>query len=141
MNSRPKRDRSGHRRWRWLDDEAGTAAIEFAILGPVFLALVFAIFAFGWGINQSMTVRFQLERCARAFLLDPTMTQSQLSTMLADKVGSLGIHNVTVTLTTVTASGYNVAHATARYAFDIPIPLVGTFPISYETDVDIPVKS
>jgi Flp pilus assembly protein TadG len=130
-----KRSRRG-----WRHDQTGTASIEFAILGPVMLALIFAIFAFGWGINGFMTVRFQLERCARAFLLDPTMTQTQLSTMLANKVAFLGIQNVNVTLTVSNETGYKIAHAKASYAYTIPIPLVGTFPIGYKTSVDIPYK-
>jgi Flp pilus assembly protein TadG len=122
-------------------DEAGTAAVEFAILGPVFLGLLFAMFAFGWGINGVMIVRFELERCARAYLVDPTLTQGQLSSMLANQVSALGIDNVAVSLTVDTVSGYKTAHAKASYDFDIPVPLVGTYPISYQTSVDIPVKS
>jgi len=123
------------------DDRSGTAAIEFAILGPVFLALLFGIFAFGWGINSIMNVRFQLERCARAYLVDPTLTQNQLSSMLAGRVAFLGIRNVDVTLAIDTASGYKTARATASYDFVIPVPMVGSYPISYQTSVDIPVKS
>lgn len=123
------------------NDNAGTAAIEFAILGPVFLALLFGIFAFGWGINSVMNVRFQLERCARAYLVDPTLTQNQLSSMLAGQVAFLGIRNVQVTLVVSTGSGYKSARATAKYDFTIPVPLVGDYPISYQTAVDIPVKS
>ena len=124
----------------WLRDETGTTAIEFAILGPIFLAFVFGIFAFGWGINGFMTVRFELERCARAFLLDPTLTQTQLSTMLANKVSFLGISDVNVTLTISNATGFKLAHAKASYAYEIPVPLVGTFPVGYQTSVDIPFK-
>ena len=124
------------------NDVSGTATIEFAILGPVMLAMIFGIVTFGWGINGIMSVRFALERSSRAFLLDPTMTQSQLSSLVAQKVAYLGIKNINVTLTVdPPSSGFKIAHATASYAFTIPVPLLDDYPIGYRTSVDIPVRN
>ena len=49
----------------WLVNEAGTAAIEFAIVVPVFLALMFSIFEVGWFYFVNSTVSAATTQSAR----------------------------------------------------------------------------
>ena len=121
-------------------DDRGSAAIEFAIVAPAFLVLLFGILAFGWAINAISSVNFAAERAARAFQLKPTMTAKEIEAAIEQRFSYLDQSNLTVTLTTDTLSGgYRLGHVTATYSLVIEVPLLGTYPVDYSSTVTVPL--
>ncbi|MDX8483213.1 pilus assembly protein [Mesorhizobium sp. VK24D] len=121
---------------------SGGAAIEFALIVPVLVMLLFGIFAFGWSMNADSSVRYALEASARSLQLNNTMTQPQIQAIATQKLQALGLQNVNVTITTDPASGgFCMAHVNASYAFVINFPYFSDFPISYATTVNVPLAN
>ncbi|WP_245523917.1 TadE/TadG family type IV pilus assembly protein [Mesorhizobium sp. M2D.F.Ca.ET.223.01.1.1] len=119
---------------------AGGGAIEFALIAPFLLMLLFGIFAFGWSMNATSSVRYTLEASARSLQLNNTLKQSDIQTIATQKIQALGLQNVSVTITTDAPSGgFCIAHLTAGYAFVINFPYFSDFPISYSTTVNVPL--
>ena len=124
----------------WLRDRSGGAGLEFALIAPFLVMLLFAIFAFGWSFNAVSTVRYTLETSARALQLNNTLTQSQIQAIATQKLLALGLKNVVVTIATDPASGgFKMAHLTASYAFVIEFPYFDQYPINYATTVTVPL--
>ncbi|PBB90660.1 pilus assembly protein TadE [Mesorhizobium sp. WSM3864] len=124
----------------FASDASGGAAIEFALIAPFLIMLLFGIFAFGWSMNNESSVRYALEASARSLQLDRTMTQAQIQTIATQKLQALGLQNVTVTITTDPPSGgFKMAHVSASYAFVINFPYFSDFPINYSTTVTVPL--
>ena len=125
---------------RWRRDTSGGAGLEFALIAPFLIMLLFAIFAFGWSFNATSTVRYTLETSARALQLNNTLTQSQIQAIATQKLLALGLKNVVVTIATDPASGgFKMAHLTASYAFVIEFPYFDQYPINYATTVTVPL--
>src|SRR6266536_1450434 len=80
--------------WR---DEVGTSAVEFAIVGPVFIALLMGIIGIGWEVYNVMTVRWAVEQASRTLEVNPTMTESALTALVRTKAGYSDI-DVTLTI-------------------------------------------
>ncbi|AZO08731.1 MULTISPECIES: TadE/TadG family type IV pilus assembly protein [unclassified Mesorhizobium] len=121
---------------------SGGGAIEFALIAPVLIMLLFGIFAFGWSMNSNSSVRYTLEASARSLQLNNTMTQSQIQAIATQKLTALGLKNVSVTIVTDPASGgFCMAHLTASYAYVIDFPYFDQFPINYSTTVSVPKLS
>ncbi|KUM27714.1 pilus assembly protein TadE [Mesorhizobium loti] len=121
-------------------DSSGGAAIEFALIVPFLIMLLFGIFAFGWSMNNMSSVRYALEASARSLQLNNTMTQSQIQTIATQKLQALGLQNVSVTIATDPANGgFCMAHVNASYAFVIDFPFFSAFPISQSTTVNVPL--
>ena len=121
-------------------DLSGGGAIEFALIAPFLIMLLFGIFAFGWSMNSTSSVRYTLEASARSLQLNNTLTQSQIQSIATQKLQALGLQNVSVTIATDAPSGgYCIAHLTANYAFSINFPYFSNFPISYSTTVNVPL--
>ncbi|RWA65444.1 pilus assembly protein [Mesorhizobium sp. M1C.F.Ca.ET.193.01.1.1] len=119
---------------------SGGAAIEFALVVPFLIMLLFGIFAFGWSMNNMSSVRYALEASARSLQLNNTMTQSQIQAIATQKLQALGLQDVTVTIATDKPSGgFCIAHVNASYAFVIDFPLFSDFPISQSTTVNVPL--
>jgi Flp pilus assembly protein TadG len=131
---------SAERIARWLRDRSGGAGLEFALIAPFLVMLLFGIFAFGWSFNATSTVRYTLETSARALQLNNTLTQSQIQAIATQKLLALGLKNVVVTIATDPASGgFKMAHLTASYAFVIEFPYFDQYPINYATTVTVPL--
>ena len=137
MSNNPVSTHEGKRRTRrgWLRDRSGSAAVEFALVSPVFFAFVFGFFEFSWAQHCESSVRTALEQAARAVTLSPTMSQSAIQTMVKNELATLADNNVTVTESIATNSYGKVATLTATYPHTIGIPGMTTFTINYSTTV------
>lgn len=119
---------------------SGGAGLEFALVAPFLVMLLFGIFAFGWSMNNASSVRYALEASARSLQLNNTLTQSDIQAVATKKLQALGLQNVNVTITTDPASGgFRMAHVNASYAFVISFPYFSDYPINYTTSVTVPL--
>ncbi|MEI9410442.1 TadE/TadG family type IV pilus assembly protein [Mesorhizobium salmacidum] len=121
-------------------DRSGGAALEFALIAPFLIMLLFGIFAFGWSMNSASSVRYTLEASARSLQLNNTLTQADIQAIATQKLLALGLKNVNVTIATDPASGgFRMAHLTAAYSFVIDFPYFDAYPINYATTVTVPL--
>jgi len=130
------------RPWAFAGDVSGGSGIEFALIAPVLIMLLFGIFAFGWSMNSTSSVRYALEASARSLQLNNTLTQSDIQAVATQKLKALGLQNVNVTITTDQPSGgFCMAHVKASYAFVISFPYFSDYPISYAAMVNVPLAN
>ncbi|TPL88179.1 pilus assembly protein [Mesorhizobium sp. B2-3-14] len=121
-------------------DRSGGAALEFALIAPFLIMLLFGIFAFGWSMNSASSVRYTLEASARSLQLNNTLTQADIQAIATQKLLALGLKDVNVTIAIDPVSGgFRMAHLTAAYAFVIDFPYFSAFPINYATTVTVPL--
>lgn len=57
---------------RFRREDQGATAIEFAIVGPLFLSLLFSAIEMGWVMTQSMMLESAVNRTARSMQISPT---------------------------------------------------------------------
>ncbi|TPK73130.1 pilus assembly protein [Mesorhizobium sp. B2-3-3] len=121
-------------------DRSGGAGLEFALIAPFLIMLLFGIFAFGWSMNSISSVRYTLEMSARSLQLQNTLTQADIQAIATQKLQALGLKDVVVTIVIDPGSGgFRMAHLTASYAFVINFPYFSAFPINYATTVTVPL--
>lgn len=131
---------SGRNRPRelWSDEEA-SSALEFAILGPVFLMLIFGVIGLGWTIHAVSNVNYVAERVGRVLQLNPKMSEADITTTIRGQLSYLDPKQLTITLNKDSAGGINMGHANVRYDLVYDVPFVGSFPVSYRTSVSVPL--
>lgn len=121
-------------------DRSGGAGLEFALIAPFLIMLLFGIFAFGWAMHSVSTVRYTLETSSRSLQLHNTLTQADIQSIATQKLQALGLQDVNVTIAIDPASGgFRMAHLTATYALVINIPYFSALPINYATTVAVPL--
>lgn len=114
--------------------------MEFALIAPFLIVLLFGIFAFGWALNAMSSVRYTLETSSRALQMKNSLTQSEIQAIATQKLLAMGLENVNVTIAIDPPSGgFRMAHLTARYAFVIEFPYFDQYPIDYATTVTVPL--
>jgi Flp pilus assembly protein TadG len=124
---------------RFAADENGAAAVELAMLLPLFCAFVFGFFEFCWAQHCASSVRLALEQAGRAMIITPTLTQTQVQTMVQNQLSSIADANVTVTVSKTTQTYGELATLTATYPHTIGVPGLANFNITYTTTVKTPL--
>ena len=122
------------------EEESGSSALEFTILGPIFLMMFLGSLMLGWAIFTISNVNFVAERAGRVLQLNPSMSSSEVSTAIKTQLAYLDQDNLTVALAISTGTGgYRMGRATVTYQFRFEVPLVGSYPISYSSTVSVPL--
>jgi Flp pilus assembly protein TadG len=126
------RPRSPQRRFH--ADRSGGAALEFALLGPVFLMFIIGFFQVAWAMYCATSVRYALHNSARALVLNPSMDQTTFQNMVKSAATPLAAENISVSLTkTSPSNGLQLSSATATYTYQIIIPFMPTYNGNFTT--------
>jgi len=127
-------------RARHCADDSGATALEFALVVPVFIALLIGAFQVSWLMHAAATVRWSLESSARTLLLNPATTQDQLRTLVSAKLaGLVNPNDVTVTLVSdTTTAGAPVLRASSDYRPTLSIPLIGHWNLDLKASTVVP---
>lgn len=120
---------------------SGSAAVQFAIVGPVFVAFIIAICVLGKMYFDTETLQTAVESAGRMIALNSSVTQSQLQTAIQNQLGSIGNPTVTVTYATTTISGVSVGHLSATLTRTYTVPLITTYNMTYTADTYLPPSS
>ena len=97
--------------WRCRRNRRGAAAVEFAIVAPVFFLMVFGMIEFGRALMVQQVLTNASREGARVGVLDsPTPTRDQVLSTVNTYLQSAGISGSTVTInpTEPTTAGYGM---------------------------------
>jgi Flp pilus assembly protein TadG len=111
---------------RLITCRRGVAAIEFAFIAPILLALMFGAVEYGRYVWIQDTMQHGVEDAARygvfQFNLGNSQWQTKTSAYATDKMYGLTNLTVTVSPTAVVKNGISVIEVTASYQFQPIIP-------------------
>lgn len=121
--------------------ESGAAAVELALVLPVFLALVFGIFNYGWALYVGSDVRHAIERCSRLLLVDPHTTQAQLRTAVSGRLKVARIDDLNLQLSNETLTGGTpVARISWTYRYTVAVPFVPRAVFNFDNHMIVPLR-
>lgn len=80
-------------------NEKGSIAIEFALIAPALLVLMFGMMEFGRAMWSLTTMQFAVERTVRYVLMNPDLDEESITTYAEESVFGLSITDITFTIT------------------------------------------
>jgi Flp pilus assembly protein TadG len=118
-----------------IGDRAGTTAVEFAIVAPMFLAMLFGVFEMGWAFHCNQTVDYATTTAARSLIANPSLSQSQLQTKVQTLAGQLADNNgISVALSEDASNASpRLARVTATYTHSFTVPFLSAWHYTYNT--------
>jgi len=118
----------------------GSAAIEFAVVAPMVLALLFAIIFIGKMYLDTQTLQAAVESAGRIVVVNSNATQDQLKTAIQNQLGVIGNPTITVSYTTAIISGQSTGHLAATMTRTYVVPLITTYNMAFTADTYIPLS-
>lgn len=125
---------------RQLRCDSGASAIEFAIVAPVFLALIFVLFVIALSFFDRQSLQFAVEQTGRQIAVaQHEPTQSELRVSIESRLNTIGSPAIDVTYATLIIDGVSVGHLSARMTRTYPVPFFSEHPVTHTADTYMPV--
>lgn len=122
-------------------NESGATAVELALVLPMFIALLFGIFNFGWALYCGAEVRNAVEQASRELIANPHLTLTELRTAVAARLHGATIDQVTLAKTTETVGvSTKVARISWTYSYVVDTPFLDQKVFSFDSSIVTPLR-
>lgn len=134
----PKRRSGGSRgsaKPRFLGDQAGAMAVEFAFVLPFFLMVIFATVELGRALSARNEMNHALGRAVRVVNLDSGKTADEIAAFLRADLAKYDPEDLTVSASQKTVSGNDFVKISVSFPFRVIIPFsaIPTVTLNVET--------
>lgn len=121
--------------------EEGAAALETALVAPIFLTMVLAIFNVGWALYCGGEVRHAVERATRLLIADPDTEEAVIEADVKGALNAADPDDVNLTMTTeaVGVDG-QIARLTWTYAYTIDAPFIDPAVLDFGSSIVVPLR-
>lgn len=108
---------------------------------PLFVALVFGIFNYGWAIYCGNEVRYAVQRASRLLIVEPDTSLEVLRAAVAERLNGAEIEDVDLAMTTETfGASTHVARITWTYAYTIQTPFLEDAVLNFDSSLLAPLR-
>lgn len=124
--------RAGRRLWK---DHRGSTAVELALCMPVFVLLLLGVWEFGWSQHCISSTRYALKVASRTLLVNPTLDEANMRTIVQSTLETTADPNVVVALSVNEDANGRLALLTGEYSRTIALPFLPEIPIRHRESV------
>jgi Flp pilus assembly protein TadG len=135
----PRRSASADPAGRRRRATRGSVAVEFALVAPAFAAMVIAVIHLGLAFHAGSSVRWAVERAARAAMLDPAMDETAVQARVDAELAALGGGFAIDVAYAVDGDGtVPVGRITGEYVHRVTAPFLPPIEMAFDVDVRTP---
>ena len=138
---------SGKRRWnpvgRLLSSRGGATAVEFALVAPILLIMIFGIVELGRALWIKSSMQFAVEEATRFAIVNPTATTSTLESQATLALTDMGVGfsgDVTFTASEIVSGSRTFKQILGSYSFTVLVPLVPIPDVTLSAKSRVPVS-
>ena len=125
----------------FLRNRKGVTAIEFAIMLPVLLLVVFGTIEFGQALKARNEMSHALSRAVRVINLDKEQTTGAIKELLGTYLSNYGSEDLTVNVSSTSISGSDYMKISVSFPFHASIPLSSVSILSLKVETLAPMIS
>lgn len=116
-----------------VSDRGGSAAVEFALVGPVFFILLFGILQLGWAFHCASSVQYALERASRTVMLDESANEDDVREVMTNFLDNVASTDFEIALSDSTINGVEFVRLQSTYNHVVDIPFVPTLTLQFSS--------
>ena len=131
--------RSGSARRRLARDEAGTTAVEFAIISPLLFTFLLGIFQLGMAYYEGATIQWSLERSLRSAMVHPETTAEDIQEAMQDELQLIGSPDVDFSYEVDDSGAVPLAVVRADYDVPVKVPFLPDLALHFAAENVVPV--
>jgi Flp pilus assembly protein TadG len=120
---------------------SGAAAVELALVLPVFITFVFGILNLCWALYCGAEVGHAVERSTRLLIVDPTTSAATILTNVKSQLSAADPNAVTLTKTTqAVGTGGGIAKLSWTYAYTLSSPFMTSKTFNFDSSMVVPLR-
>ena len=124
---------------RITKDTNGTAAIEFAIILPLFLSFMLGVIEVAQAVYSQGVMRYAIQEVSRTIMVDSSLSASQVETAVTDKLDGLNAADI-LSVTATLVDNLDMTETLTlevSYKYDFEVPLVTTIPLTFDSKTEV----
>lgn len=125
---------------RFWRETSGAAAVELAIVLPMFAAMLFGLVQLGWGLYCRSDVNHAIETASRVYVIDANATDASFLAKVAEDLHTVEAEDVDITIERETmASGAQLVHVDWAYSHQMTIPFLPAPALDFGSRLTVPL--
>lgn len=115
-------------------DASGASAVEFGMIAPLLIILLFGVFQIGWALHCASSVRYALEESARALSIDRDITAAEVETAMRARLDDFADPEISVTISEDTSiAGLHITNLNSTYVHALEAPLLPAWELRFRS--------
>lgn len=128
MSARPRSPRA------LAGDVSGASAVEFGMIAPLLIILLFGVFQVGWALHCASSVRYALDESARALSIDSNLTASEVEAAMRARLEELADPEISVSISEDSATpGLIITNLHALYVHSLAVPMLPVWELQFQS--------
>lgn len=122
-----------------MQNQSGASAVEFALLAPIWIALILMAMQISMALHKGNTVQWAVNKAARAALLDTSLDEAGLQTYIDARIRKIDeFAEIDITYSESTVGAVLIGTISGTYYHDIDVPFLPSFTAEFDIDVSVP---
>jgi hypothetical protein len=130
-----------HRMRRFMREQNGSSAVEFALVSIAFMSLVFGICYLAIMLFNDMSLDWAMARAARIAEINKAATQTDIANAINTYLTGNGLPKATVIFSSTVSGGLRSASIAASYSQTYDVPMISSFNINFSSNITVPQPS
>ncbi len=116
------------RPFKWLQDQRGVTAVEFALISPVLIALIFGTFELGRFMFSNNAMEAAVAKAGRMWMIDPAISEGDVKQAYCERAFLTDCTRTRFTVTTQSIDGQTWREIEVVAPFESPVSGMLPFP-------------
>jgi Flp pilus assembly protein TadG len=125
-------------RWRnpcsLARDASGASAVEFGMIAPILIILLFGICQVGWALHCASSVRYALDESARVLSINPQITATDVEAAMRERLEGFADPAISVTVSeNLDSPGLRITNVRATYVYHLSVPMLPAWELPFQS--------
>lgn len=115
-------------------DASGASAVEFAMIAPLLIMVIFGIFQVGWALHCASSVRYALDESARVLSISPEITAADVEAAMRERLKTFADPEISVSISEdLESPGLRITNLRATYVHSLSVPMLPTWELRFQS--------
>lgn len=115
-------------------DASGASAVEFGMIAPLLVILLFGICQAGWALHCASSVRYALDESARVVSINPQITAADVEAAMRERLEAFADPAISVSVSEdMDSPNLRITNLRATYIHHLSAPMLPAWELRFQS--------